>query len=63
MALPSRVDAQVVKNLAVTLTVCKMQEDRLGPCQVVDTVLAQYRLVRRILASGWRKKFRKALPR
>lgn len=45
---PGRVDLQVIKNLATTLAHCKRQEDMLGPCQVLDTVLAQYRLVRRI---------------
>jgi hypothetical protein len=58
---PSRVDAQVVKNLAVTLAVCKRQEDKLGPCQVVDTVVAQHGLVRRLLAGDCPDNLRKPL--
>jgi hypothetical protein len=58
---PSRVDAQVVKNLAVTLAVCKRQEDKLGPCQVLDTVVAQHGLVRRILAGDCPEKLYKPL--
>jgi transcriptional regulator with XRE-family HTH domain len=58
---PSRVDAQVIKNLAVTLAVCKRQEDKLGPCQVLDTVVAQHRLVRRLLAGDCPQKLYKAL--
>jgi transcriptional regulator with XRE-family HTH domain len=37
-----RVDAHVVKNLAVTLNSCKRLEDKLGPCEVLDTVVAQH---------------------
>jgi transcriptional regulator with XRE-family HTH domain len=58
---PSRVDAQVVKNLAVTLAICKRQEDKLGPCQVLDTVIAQHGLVRRLLAGDCPEQFRKPL--
>jgi DNA-binding XRE family transcriptional regulator len=58
---PSRVDAQVVKNLALTLAVCKRQEDALGPCQVVDTVVAQHGLVRRLLAGDCPENLRKPL--
>jgi hypothetical protein len=62
VALPSRLDAQVVKNLAVTLAVCKRQEDALGPCQVWDTVIAQHGLLHRILAaSDCPEKLRKPL--
>jgi transcriptional regulator with XRE-family HTH domain len=61
VACPRRVDAQVIKNLAVTLAVCKRQEDKLGPCQVLDTVIAQHRLVRRLLAGACPQKFYKAL--
>ncbi len=49
---PHRVDAHVVENLAMTLTRCKRLEDTLGPCEVLDTVVAQHRLVRRIVAGG-----------
>jgi hypothetical protein len=45
---PSRVDAQVVKTLAVTLASCRRMEDKLGPSQVVDTVIAQHQLVHRL---------------
>ncbi|MGH3697148.1 MAG: helix-turn-helix domain-containing protein [Pseudonocardiaceae bacterium] len=61
VAFPSRIDAQVINNLAVTLTVCKRQEDRLGPCQVLDTVVAQHGLVRRLLAGDCAENLRKAL--
>ncbi|MGH3711298.1 MAG: helix-turn-helix domain-containing protein, partial [Pseudonocardiaceae bacterium] len=46
---PRRVDARVVTNLATTLAYCKRQEDTLGPCEVLDTVLAQHRIVRHLL--------------
>ncbi|MGH3975087.1 MAG: hypothetical protein ACRDS9_17425, partial [Pseudonocardiaceae bacterium] len=49
---PHRVDAQVVENLAVTLARCKRLEDKLGPCEVLDTVVAQHGLVRHLLAGG-----------
>jgi len=52
LACPSRVDAQVVSNLAATLACCKRLEDKLGPSEVMDTVLAQHRLVRRLLEGG-----------
>jgi DNA-binding XRE family transcriptional regulator len=58
---PSRVDAQVVKNVAVTLAICKRQEDKLGPCQVLDTVIAQHGLVRRLLAGDCPENLRKPL--
>lgn len=61
VASPSRVDAQVIKNVAVTLAVCKRQEDKLGPCQVVDTVIAQHGLVRRLLAGDCPDNLRKPL--
>jgi transcriptional regulator with XRE-family HTH domain len=49
VAAPRRVDAQVINNLAAVLAHCKRQEDTLGPCQVLETVRAQHRLVRRLL--------------
>jgi transcriptional regulator with XRE-family HTH domain len=49
VAAPRRVDAQVINNLAAVLAHCKRQEDTLGPCQVLETVMAQHRLVRRLL--------------
>ncbi len=61
VALPSRIDAQVINNLTITLTVCKRQEDNLGPCQVLDTVIAQHGLVRRLLAGDYPEQLRKAL--
>jgi transcriptional regulator with XRE-family HTH domain/tetratricopeptide (TPR) repeat protein len=61
VASPGRADAQVINNLAVTLTVCKRQEHKLGPCQVWDTVLAQHQLVRRLLAGDCPEQFRKPL--
>ncbi|MGH3865604.1 MAG: helix-turn-helix domain-containing protein [Pseudonocardiaceae bacterium] len=46
---PHRVDPHVVNNLATTLAHCKRQEDTLGPCEVLDTVVAQHGVVRRLL--------------
>ena len=46
---PARVDAHVIENLAATLAHCKRLEDALGPCEIFDTVLAQYAIVRRLL--------------
>ncbi len=45
---PRRVDAQVITNLAVVLAHCKRLEDKLGPLEVLDTVVAQHRLVRHL---------------
>jgi transcriptional regulator with XRE-family HTH domain len=59
--VPSRVDAQVINNVAVTLAYCKRLEDKLGPCQVLDTVLAQHRLVHRLLAGDCPDHLRKPL--
>ena len=50
VSVPSRVDAQVVQNLSAMLAYCKRLEDKLGPCQVLDTVIAQHRLVHYLLA-------------
>jgi len=61
VALPGRIDAQVIKNLAVTLAVCKRQEDKLGPCQVWDTVIAQHQLVCRLLGGDCPEQLRKPL--
>ncbi|MGH3938692.1 MAG: helix-turn-helix domain-containing protein [Pseudonocardiaceae bacterium] len=57
---PNRVDAQVIENLAATLARCKRQEDKLGPCDIVDTILAQHELVHRLL-QGCPDKFIKPL--
>ncbi|MGH3756056.1 MAG: hypothetical protein ACRDRP_25920, partial [Pseudonocardiaceae bacterium] len=46
---PHRVDTHVVNNLGATLAYCKRQEDTLGPGEVLDTVLAQHRIVRHLL--------------
>jgi transcriptional regulator with XRE-family HTH domain len=58
---PRRVDAQVVQNLAAMLAYCKRLEDTLGPCQVFDTVVAQHRLVHRILDNGCPNQLRRPL--
>lgn len=58
---PSRVDAQVVQNLAAILAYNKRLEDKLGPCQVLDTVIAQHRLVHRLLAGDCADHLRKPL--
>jgi hypothetical protein len=49
---PRRVDAQVVENLAIMLAQCKRLEDKLGPCEVLDTIVAQHQIVRRLLEGG-----------
>ncbi|MGH3875316.1 MAG: helix-turn-helix domain-containing protein [Pseudonocardiaceae bacterium] len=46
---PRRVDAQTIDSLSTFLRHCKHQEDALGPAMVVDTVLAQHGIVRRLL--------------
>ncbi len=46
---PRRVDAQTIDTLSTFLGHCKHQEDALGPSMVLDTVLAQHGLVRRLL--------------
>jgi transcriptional regulator with XRE-family HTH domain len=58
---PQRVDAQVVNNLGAMLAYCKRLEDKLGPCQVADTVTAQHRLVHRLLDGGCPEPLRKSL--
>lgn len=58
---PRRVDAQVVENLVVTLAQCKRLEDKLGPREVLDTVIAQHGLVRRLLEGGCPERLRKPL--
>ncbi len=61
VASPSRVDAPVVGNLAATLAQCKRLEDTLGPCEVLDTVIAQHQLVRRLLDGDCSERLRRAL--
>lgn len=61
VAAPNRVDAHVVNNLAATLAQCRRQEDTLGPCEVLDTVMAQHRLVHRLLQRGCPDQLRRAL--
>lgn len=58
---PHRVDTHVVNNLATTLAYCKRQEDTLGPCEVLDTVVAQQRIVRHLLEGGCPEELRKPL--
>jgi hypothetical protein len=45
IALPRRVDAQVIDHIETMLLHCKRQEDALGPQAVLQTVLAQRQLV------------------
>jgi hypothetical protein len=49
---PRRVDTQVVENLAITLAQCKRLEGKLGPCEILDTIVAQHQIVRRLLEGG-----------
>ncbi len=58
---PRRVDARVVNNLATTLAHCKRQEDTLGPCEVLDTVVSQQRIVRHLLKGGCPEGLRQSL--
>jgi transcriptional regulator with XRE-family HTH domain len=58
---PRRVDTQVIENLVVTLAQCKRLEDTLGPCEVLDTVIAQHGLVRRLVAGDCPERLRKPL--
>ncbi|MGH3708205.1 MAG: hypothetical protein ACRDRQ_08900 [Pseudonocardiaceae bacterium] len=52
VASPRRVDAQIVENLAITLAQCKRLEDKLGPCEVLDTAVAQHQIVRHLVEGG-----------
>ncbi len=61
VASPSRVDAQVVNNLVATLAHSRRQEDKLGPGEVLDTVVAQHGLVHRLLAGGCTDQLRRPL--
>ncbi|MBV9140590.1 MAG: helix-turn-helix domain-containing protein, partial [Pseudonocardiales bacterium] len=58
---PSRVDPQVVHNLATMLAQSKRLEDTLGPCQVFETVAAQHRLLHRLQAGDCPEQFRRPL--
>ncbi|MBV9142969.1 MAG: helix-turn-helix domain-containing protein [Pseudonocardiales bacterium] len=58
---PHRVDTRVVKNLATTLAYCKRQEDTLGPCEVLDTVIAQQEIVRHLLDGDCPENLRRPL--
>jgi tetratricopeptide (TPR) repeat protein len=49
IALPSRIDAQVIDHIETILRHCKRQEDALGPQAVLQTVLAQRELVDALL--------------
>jgi transcriptional regulator with XRE-family HTH domain len=49
---PRRIDARVIDNFMIMLTVCKRQEDTLGPREVLDTVRAQHAIVRRLIRQG-----------
>lgn len=57
---PHRVDAQVVQNLAAMLAHSKRLEDKLGPCQVFEMVVAQHRLLH-LLEGGCPSHLRKSL--
>ncbi|MBV9730497.1 MAG: helix-turn-helix domain-containing protein [Pseudonocardiales bacterium] len=58
---PRRVDAQVVQNLAAMLAHCNRLEDKLGPCQVLDVVMAQHRLLHRLLDNSCPNQLRRPL--
>jgi tetratricopeptide (TPR) repeat protein len=58
---PRRVDAQVVQNLAAMLAHAKRLEDKLGPCQVFETVVAQHRLLHRLMEGGCPNQLRQPL--
>ena len=50
-----------MQNLAAMLAYCKRLEDKLGPCQVFDTVVAQHRLVHRLLDNDCPNQLRRPL--
>ncbi|MGH3941453.1 MAG: hypothetical protein ACRDTG_23050 [Pseudonocardiaceae bacterium] len=50
-----------MRNLAASLTHSKRLEDKLGPTEVLDTVLDQHGIVRRLLAEGVRSDVRQPL--
>jgi hypothetical protein len=49
VAVPGRVDAQVIDHIETMLLHCKRQEDVLGPHAVLHTVIAQRELVNSLL--------------
>ena len=51
-ATPSRIDEQTLGHIEAILQHAIHQEDVLGPHAVLETALAQYHLVHRLLASG-----------
>jgi DNA-binding XRE family transcriptional regulator len=60
VANPSRIDTQVIDNLAISLAACKRLEDALGPGEVLDTAITQHAIVRRLL-TGCAEQLRKPL--
>ncbi|MGH3868290.1 MAG: helix-turn-helix domain-containing protein [Pseudonocardiaceae bacterium] len=63
VATPSRVDAQVVHNLAAMLAQLRRQEDTLGAGEVLETAVAQHGLARRLLTGGCPDHWRQPLNR
>lgn len=59
--VPRRADTQVITHVAAMLAYCKRLEDSLGPCEIVDTVMAQHRLAHRLIASDCPEQLRRPL--
>lgn len=58
---PHRVDEKVIENLATLLARSKRLEDKLGPTEVLNTVIAQHGLVRHLLEGGCTERFHQPL--
>jgi hypothetical protein len=60
---PSRIDEQTLGHIEAILRHAIRQEDVLGPHAVLETALAQHRLVQRLLASGPDRDLQRKLTR
>ncbi|MGH3755785.1 MAG: helix-turn-helix domain-containing protein [Pseudonocardiaceae bacterium] len=58
---PDRIDGEVVRTLWATLARYRRLDDKLGPCAVLEAVLAQHELVHHLLREGPAEQRRKQL--